>query len=92
MRSEHLRAQAHHTGMYGGVGTRPAHSVWKPGGSSASDEHEPVPARFRKLRIRRRRPRRPESAPFGIIMPLILIGFFALLGLFLLWKGLETVF
>lgn len=43
-----------HAGVWGGFGTKPAPRVWTPGRPSAAPSDEPVPPRFRRLRLLRR--------------------------------------
>jgi len=77
-----------HQGRCTAVGFRPAPEVWKPGGGMESDDVEPVPRRFRRLRIRRTRPRPEERAPMGEMLPHLVIYGIALLMLAVAVSGI----
>jgi len=78
----------HANGIYGGVGSAPAHEPWTPVREGGSGPQEHVPRRFRRLRLRRTRIRPSASGDgsawpaylvFGIVViPLVilLLGFF----------------
>jgi hypothetical protein len=64
------------SGVWGGFGSRPAHPIWRPCGTSATDgPAEPVPRRFRLLHLRRRRRSHEEPAP---VFAKVLLGLLAL--------------
>ncbi len=70
------------TGMWGGVGTRPGRRIWKPGSTSSPPvESGPVPARFRGLRLLRRRRSREAPMPASALLLVVLFaaGFVAAL-------------
>jgi len=78
----------HANGVWGGIGSRPGHEPWTPGGEAGPGEREHVPRRLRRLRLRRTRIRPSASGDgsawpaylvFGIVViPLLilLVGFF----------------
>ena len=57
MRYKHPKSATHANGIYGGIGTRPAHEAWTPSEQGKSETKEQVPKALRRLRIRRTRPR-----------------------------------
>ena len=79
----------HANGIYGGMGSAPAHEPWTPGREDKPGENEHVPKRWRRLRLRRTRLRPSASGDgsawpaylfFGIVViPLLIVvvGFFS---------------
>lgn len=57
MRYKHPKTEMHANGIYGGVGTRPGHEPWTPGGKVKKAKREWVSRVLRRLRLRRTRPR-----------------------------------
>ncbi len=71
MRYKHPPTEMGASGYYGGVGSKPAVPFWTPGadGDPAAPE-ERVPKRFRRLRLRRTRPRASVSRAVDVGVPL----------------------
>lgn len=66
MRYKQPRATGGHNGGFGGVGTRPADRAWTPAARRPSGDADPVPRKWRRLRLRRKRAReRNDIAPKG---------------------------
>ena len=57
VRYDHPKSATHANGIYGGIGTRPAHENWTPGAKDEADAPEAVPKRFRRLRLKRTKSR-----------------------------------
>ena len=57
MRYEHPRSEMHANGIYGGIGSRPAHEAWTPSAPDQPDAKRPIPKKWRRMRLRRTRPR-----------------------------------
>lgn len=72
-------------GYYGGVGSKPAPKVWTPPVHEVGAPPEPVPKKFRRLRLFRTRRSRMEPTPSYVLAPVLIVaGFFALLVIFML--------
>ncbi len=70
------------SGLWGGFGSKPARRIWKPGATrSSTSASEPVPRRFRGLRlIRRKRSREEPMSWTARVLVLVLgLGFAAVL-------------
>ena len=61
MRYKHPKADMHANGIYGGIGSRPAHEAWTPGVTDEDEGKELVPKEWRRLKLQRTR-RRPMAA------------------------------
>lgn len=74
-----------YAGVWGGFGSKPAYKAWQPRSSPAAGTGEPVPERFRRLRLRRRPGLRRTSAGSPLLS--ILVGVLALVGAALITYG-----
>lgn len=72
MRYKHPKAEMHANGIYGGIGTRPAHEPWTPPVHGAPEPEARVPERWRRIRLRRTR-RRRMTADDDSDMPVIFV-------------------
>lgn len=76
MRYEEPKTQDGANGYFGGVGSKPGVEPWTPGGRRRRSAREWVPARLRRLRIRRTRWRPTDSdrttmGPAVLVMGLV---------------------
>lgn len=72
MRYKQPKTQMGANGIYGGVGSRPGIEPWTPGRKAKRSKVEWVPARLRRLRLRRTRPR-PVDSHRTMIWPAVLV-------------------
>lgn len=72
MRYKEPKTQSGANGIYGGIGSKPGHEPWTPGGRHHGVGLERVPARLHRLRIRRTRPR-PTDSNRTTIWPAVLV-------------------
>ena len=61
MRYDHPKSATHANGIYGGIGTRPAHENWTPGAKEEPGAPDVVPPKLPRLRLERTRARRMLS-------------------------------
>ena len=77
MRYEHPRSEMHANGIYGGIGSRPAHEAWTPTVHEAPTRKDLIPKAWRRLRLRRTRARPMASEEKGIAGGVIALVFVA---------------
>ncbi len=86
MRYRHPTAESHASGIWGGIGTRPAPDVWTPEVEEAASPEDGAPEPYRGLHVHRTVPRyQLPSEGSGVPVPVLLvIGFFVLVPAFFL--------
>ena len=93
MRYEHPRSEMTPNGIYGGVGSKPAPKVWTPSTARRGRPRERVPARFRRLRIRRTKRSRMQPTPPYVLIPVLLVAIpMAFFAAVLVWHLVAELF
>ena len=73
MRYKHPKSEMSPSGLYGGVGSKNEPENWTPEARKRR-WRDAVPAKFRKLRLRRKKRSKMESTPDYVLVPIIVAG------------------